>query len=78
MENLRGFDRALPAVDFYVAMEVAGHEALIRLAYKDSVGVLTWDVGRGHDERHRPYRRAIYRQARQPPALHEHLCLRIG
>lgn len=36
---------ALPAVDFDVAMEVASHEALIRQAYKDSVGVLTWCVG---------------------------------
>lgn len=34
-----------PAVDFDAAMEVASHEALIRQAYKDSVGVLTWCVG---------------------------------
>lgn len=45
MANERGFDRALPAVDFDVAMEVASHEALIRQTYKDSVGVLTWCVG---------------------------------
>ncbi|NGO51602.1 lysozyme [Allomesorhizobium camelthorni] len=32
-------------VDYDVAMEVAAHEALIRQAYKDSVGVLTWCVG---------------------------------
>lgn len=32
-------------VDFEVAMEVATHEALIRQAYKDSVGVWTWCVG---------------------------------
>ncbi|WEK04579.1 MAG: hypothetical protein P0Y65_20785 [Candidatus Devosia phytovorans] len=34
-----------PVVDFSVAMEVAGHEALIRQTYRDSVGVLTWCVG---------------------------------
>lgn len=34
-----------PAVDFDVAMEVAGHEALIRQTYKDSIGKLTWCVG---------------------------------
>ena len=45
MANPSGLDLALPAVDFEVAMEVAGHEALIRQTYKDSVGVLTWDVG---------------------------------
>ncbi len=32
-------------IDFDVAMEVACHEALIREAYKDSVGVWTWSVG---------------------------------
>lgn len=36
-----------------VAMEVAAHEAIIRQAYKDSVGVWTWSVGltnaTGHD-----------------------------
>lgn len=32
-------------VDYYVALEVASHEALIRQTYKDGVGVLTWDVG---------------------------------
>lgn len=36
-----------------VAMEVASHEAVIRQAYKDSVGVWTWSVGltnaTGHD-----------------------------
>ena len=45
MANERGDDRALPAVDFEVAIEVASHEAIIRQTYKDSVGVLTWDVG---------------------------------
>lgn len=37
--------RAEMRVDYDVAMEVACHEALIRQAYKDSVGVLTWCVG---------------------------------
>ena len=32
-------------VDADVALEVASHEALIRQAYKDSVGVWTWCVG---------------------------------
>lgn len=32
-------------VDFDVAMEVASHEALIRQTYKDSEGILTWNVG---------------------------------
>ena len=32
-------------VDYEIAMEVASHEALIRQAYRDSVGVLTWCVG---------------------------------
>lgn len=36
---------ALPAVDFDVTMEVAGHEALIRQTYKNGGGVLTWCVG---------------------------------
>lgn len=40
-------------VDYDVAMEVAAHEAIIRQAYKDSVGVWTWSVGltsaTGHD-----------------------------
>lgn len=36
---------AQPAVDYDVALEVASHEALIRQAYKDSVGVWTWCVG---------------------------------
>lgn len=40
-------------VDYDVAMEIASHEAVIRQAYKDSVGVWTWSVGLtskcGHD-----------------------------
>lgn len=40
-------------VDHDVAMEIASHEAIIRQAYKDSVGVWTWSVGltsaSGHD-----------------------------
>ena len=32
-------------VDYDVAMEVAGHEAIIRQAYKDSKGIWTWSVG---------------------------------
>ena len=32
-------------VDHAVALEVASHEAIIRRAYKDSVGVWTWSVG---------------------------------
>ena len=32
-------------VDYDVALEVASHEAIIRQAYKDSVGVWTWSVG---------------------------------
>ena len=32
-------------VDYEIAMEVASHEALIRQAYRDSVGVATWCVG---------------------------------
>jgi GH24 family phage-related lysozyme (muramidase) len=40
-------------VDYDVALEIASHEAVIRQAYKDSVGVWTWSVGltsaTGHD-----------------------------
>jgi lysozyme len=40
-------------ITFNVAMEIAAHEAIIRQAYKDSVGVWTWSVGltsaTGHD-----------------------------
>lgn len=32
-------------IDFDVALEVASHEAIIRQAYKDSVGKWTWSVG---------------------------------
>lgn len=44
---------AAMVVDCDVAMEIASHEAIIRQAYKDSVGVWTWSVGltsaSGHD-----------------------------
>lgn len=30
---------------YRIAMEVASHEAIVRQAYKDSVGVWTWSVG---------------------------------
>lgn len=36
---------SLIEVDYDVALEIASHEALIRQAYKDSVGVWTWCVG---------------------------------
>lgn len=32
-------------VDYDTAMEIVSHEAIIRQAYKDSVGVWTWSVG---------------------------------
>jgi lysozyme len=32
-------------VDYDVAIEIASHEAIVRQAYKDSVGVWTWSVG---------------------------------
>lgn len=32
-------------IDFNTAMEIASHEALVRQAYKDSVGVWTWSIG---------------------------------
>lgn len=43
-------DRTVPTgaallLDYDVALEVASHEAIIRQAYKDSVGVWTWSVG---------------------------------
>ena len=44
---------AVNEVDYSVALEVASHEAVIRQAYKDSVGIWTWSVGltgaTGHD-----------------------------
>jgi GH24 family phage-related lysozyme (muramidase) len=40
-------------INYRMALEVASHEAVIRMAYKDSVGVWTWSVGltaaTGHD-----------------------------
>lgn len=35
----------LNAITYRVALEVASHEAIVRQAYKDSVGVWTWSVG---------------------------------
>lgn len=32
-------------VNYRIALEVASHEAIVRQAYKDSVGVWTWSVG---------------------------------
>ncbi|WP_285295816.1 lysozyme [Aureimonas altamirensis] len=41
------------AITYRTALEIASHEAIIRQAYKDSVGVWTWSVGltsaTGHD-----------------------------
>jgi lysozyme len=57
-------------ITFDVAMEIAAHEAIIRQAYKDSVGVWTWSVGltsaTGHD---------VSRYIGKPQSL-EH-CLKI-
>lgn len=36
---------AMNRVDYDVAMEVAAHEALVRQAYRDSAGILTWCIG---------------------------------
>lgn len=33
------------AIDYRTAMEIMSHEAVVRQAYKDSVGVWTWSVG---------------------------------
>lgn len=32
-------------IDYDVALELASHEAIVRQAYKDSVGVWTWSIG---------------------------------
>lgn len=41
------------AITYKTALEIASHEAIVRQAYKDSVGVWTWSVGltsaTGHD-----------------------------
>lgn len=41
------------SIDEKIALEVASHEAVVRQAYKDSVGVWTWSIGitsaTGHD-----------------------------
>lgn len=42
-EKLRAMQKI--EITLKVAMEIAGHEAVIRQAYKDSVGVWTWSVG---------------------------------
>jgi GH24 family phage-related lysozyme (muramidase) len=39
------FPAQRPAVNYRVALEVGHHEAVIRQAYRDSVGVWTWSVG---------------------------------
>lgn len=41
----RALSRGWTTVDYEVALEIASHEAIIRQAYKDSVGVWTWSVG---------------------------------
>lgn len=57
-------------LDYDVAMEVASHEAVVRQAYKDSVGKWTWSVGltsaTGHD---------VERYIGKPQSLED--CLRI-
>lgn len=40
-------------VDYEVALELLHHEAIVRQAYKDSVGVLTWAVGMTNATGHR-------------------------
>lgn len=57
-------------VDYDVSMEIAGHEAMIRQAYKDSEGVWTWSVGLTSATGHR-----VERYIGKPQSL-EH-CLRV-
>lgn len=57
-------------IDYETAMEVAGHEAIIRQAYKDSVGVWTWSVGLTSATGH-----LVERYIGKPQSL-EH-CLRV-
>lgn len=62
--------RGWTKVDYDVAMEVASHEAIIRQAYKDSVGKWTWSVGLTSATGHR-----VERYIGRPQSL-EH-CLKI-
>lgn len=57
-------------VDYDVAMEIASHEAVIRQAYKDSVGKWTWSVGLTSATGH-----VVERYIGKPQSL-EH-CLRV-
>lgn len=57
-------------VDYEVALEVASHEALIREAYKDSEGILTWCVGMTNATGH-----TVERYIGKPASL-EH-CMRL-
>lgn len=57
-------------ITYEVAMEVAGHEAIIRQAYKDSVGKWTWSVGLTSATGH-----VVERYIGKPQSL-EH-CLRV-
>ncbi|WP_353641306.1 hypothetical protein [Mesorhizobium sp. WSM2239] len=57
-------------VDYDVAMEVASHEAIVRQAYKDSVGKWTWSVGLTSATGH-----MVERYIGKPQSL-EH-CLRV-
>ncbi len=41
----RVLSRGWTEIDYDVAMEIASHEAIVRQAYKDSVGKWTWSVG---------------------------------
>lgn len=57
-------------ITYNVAMEVASHEAIIRQAYKDSVGKWTWSVGLTSATGH-----VVERYIAKPQSL-EH-CLRV-
>lgn len=57
-------------VDYDVAMELIGHEAVIRQAYRDSVGVWTWAVGMTNATGH-----TVQRYIDKPaPMIH---CMRV-
>lgn len=57
-------------IDYDIAMEIASHEAIIRQAYKDSVGKWTWSVGLTSATGH-----VVERYIGKPQSL-EH-CLRV-
>lgn len=57
-------------IDYDIAMEVASHEAIVRQAYKDSVGKWTWSVGLTSATGHK-----VERYIGKPQSL-EH-CLRV-